>query len=375
MVFLVYFIIVVSFFDTLAQLPLMSPFAKSLGAGEMMTGLIIGMYSLTNLLGNVVAGHFVDRIGRKKIMIWGMIIAGVSVFIYSLVVSPQQLLIIRAIHGIGGALLVPAAFAFLGDSANESTRGQTMAKSGAAIGIAALLGPPITGLIKETIGLNWVFYFISALMLVTATIAKIYLPETLPKKEKKKVSTKSFLKLLNNKQLIFAYIAAFALMFAKGILAYTLPLKVAIIGYSAITTGLLFSSFALAAILIFILPTSKLSDTFGRHKLVFSGLILIAISLAGLSILEQIYILTILMFIYGIGFGLLFPAMTAHVVDLSNKNNRGTAFGLFYAFFSLGVVIGPVSVGLMAGDVQLALLTGAGTLVLIIIILKLINRK
>jgi MFS transporter, DHA1 family, multidrug resistance protein len=55
--------------------------------------------------------------------------------------------------------------------------------------------------------------------------------------------------------------------------------------------------------------------------------------------------LTLVMALYGAGYGTLFPSACAIVVDRTVASNRGTAFGLFYAAFSFGVTIGPVAAG------------------------------
>lgn len=55
---LIYLIIFFSFFDLFTQLPVMSTYAESLGASAFITGLAVGMYSLSNTFGNVISGFF-----------------------------------------------------------------------------------------------------------------------------------------------------------------------------------------------------------------------------------------------------------------------------------------------------------------------------
>ncbi|UTW69317.1 hypothetical protein KHA80_20975 [Anaerobacillus sp. HL2] len=47
-------------------MPIIAPFAQNLGATNLLIGLIIGMYSLTNMGGNIIAGLWIDKFGRKK---------------------------------------------------------------------------------------------------------------------------------------------------------------------------------------------------------------------------------------------------------------------------------------------------------------------
>ncbi len=58
------------------------------------------------------------------------------------------------------------------------------------------------------------------------------------------------------------------------------------------------------------------------------------------------------MMIYGIGFAILFPSINALLVENTTDDNRGKAFGLFYAFFSLGVVAGSFTVGAIGASPQ-----------------------
>ncbi|MBS4024744.1 MAG: MFS transporter [Clostridia bacterium] len=348
MSYFVYFVIIVSFFDTFSQLPLISPYALELGGSSLMIGIVVGMYSFSNMLGNVFAGQFIDGVGRKKIMIIGMVIAGGSLLVYGLVTTVEQLAAVRFLHGIGGALLVPAAFAYLGDRAEPGKRGKNMAISGAAIGFAALIGPAFGGILKERVGIQAVFYLVAIIMLFTAMLVKFFLPEkSIIKEKQKEIDLNKYLELLTNNNLICAYLSAFVLMYAKGILAYMLPLKAQLLGFGSAISGMLFSVFAIVAILLFVLPTNRFSDSVGRFKPMLAGIVIIAFSLLLLSSFSHLSLIILAMAAYGIGFGLLFPSITALVVDNTEAEDRGRAFGLFYAFFSLGVVIGPLLIGIL----------------------------
>ncbi|QOY34845.1 MFS transporter [Anaerobacillus isosaccharinicus] len=361
MVYFLYIIIVIAFLDTFSQLPIIAPFAQSLGATSLLIGLIVGMYSLANMGGNIIAGQWIDKFGRKKILVIGLFFVSICLIGYAFVTTPQQLLLVRFLHGIGGGLLVPAAFAFLGDHSRTSTRGKTMAFSGACVGISAIIGPAFGAIITRTLGIDWVFYIISALFLVTAVFVMIILNENFSTKqtEKTKFDTEATLKLLRLPPLINAYIGAFSLMLTLGILAYMLPLKIAASGQSIAFSGILMSSFGIVAILFFVLPTNQIFDQVKREKMVIVGMLFVTGSLVILSLFELIFILFIAMFFYGIGFACIFPSVTALVIDHSNKHERGRAFGLFYAFFSLGVVVGSFIVGALNTPPNQGLFIGA----------------
>lgn len=346
---ILYFIITVSFFDTMSQLPIVSPYAKQLGSTEKMIGLIVAAYSFANMITNGFAGYFIDRFGRKIVLVISMILVSLSLFLYSVVVTPQQFFLIRILHGISGGFLVPAVFASVGDrAAGTANRGSAMAKTGIAITIAALFGPPYSGMIKDILGYNFVFYSISALFLFTAIFAIFFLKETYVQREKKNDIKKTYRDVLKRPTIRTSYLTAFFLMFAQGILALALPLYTEELGLSATSTGILFSGFALAALIMFMLPRDFLDRLFKRQftstHIIIIGLSFIFMSLLTVPFFTSMATLFISMLLYGIGFGLIFPSINTQIVDNTEQNERGTAFGFFYAFFSLGVVLGPITV-------------------------------
>ena len=89
----VYIIIFFSFFDLFAQLPIMSPFATTLGATPFITGLVVGMYSLSNTFGNIISGFLTDKKGPFYILHFGLFATSWSLILYQFVTSRIGLII------------------------------------------------------------------------------------------------------------------------------------------------------------------------------------------------------------------------------------------------------------------------------------------
>ncbi|HVG95498.1 MAG TPA: MFS transporter [Chloroflexota bacterium] len=102
----------------------------------------------------------------------------------------------------------------------------------------------------------------------------------------------------------------------------------------------LFSQFPLVA--------PYLADRFGRVRPLAGGLALIAVALLWLAAGGSTGALYGAMAVFGLGFGLLFPAATTLVADATRPHERGLAYGLFYAVYSLGVVAGGLLSGALA---------------------------
>lgn len=373
---LIYLIVIVSFIDMFSQLPIMSPFAQSLGATPALIGLIIGMYSFSNMIGNMLSGYFIDKIGPKTVLVMGLSITGIIVSFYVFVSTPGQLLFVRFFHGLSAGLLVPAAFTLLSFISKSDQQGKSMALSGAAVGISAILGPAFGGIVANSFGINFVFIPISITMILMAVLVSVYLIRTtIFDTGDESLHLAEAIKLIKTPVLFVGYVGAFSLMFAQGVLAYMLPLKVEDLGYGSHFSGLLLSTFGIVAILIFILPTNKMFDRYSHTKMLVAGLIIIALSLTGLSFTSKLELLFLVMTCYGIGFAILFPSLTTLMVKNSSKAARGKVFGLFYAFFSLGVVAGSSITGLLSVDYNEGFVIGGAALIINTLFISYLIRK
>lgn len=343
-----FFVIVVSFLDTMAQLPVLPVFVQSLGARARMVGAVLATYSIANMAGNVGAGLVIDRFGRKSGIIIGMVVAGGAVALYAAVTTPQQLLGLRVLHGLGGAILIPAAFAYSGDAARPERAGRQMGRAGAAVALAAMIGPAAGGVFRATYGPRPLFLLLGALLAGTAVLVFFMLPESFraaPVSGPAVLRPRRLVPVLRDRTLHFVFLAVFFVQMAMGTLSFALPLAVEAGGFSSARSGMLLSIFSLVAIAFFVAPTAGLSDRYGRPVVIRLGMLVLMGSMALLSQAQSILLMAVAMVVYGVGYGLAFPALCATVVDRTDRTNRGTGFGVFYAVFSLGVATGPLLSG------------------------------
>ena len=220
-----------------------------------------------------------------------------------------------------------------------------MALSGAAVGTAAIVGPAFSGIMKATAGVEWVFITISILMALGTIVSLFFLPNNVSRKDTSRtqmMNKEDMVELLKSEPLLQAYIGAFTLMFSQGIVTYMLPVKVEALALKASTTGMMLSVFGITAILFFLLPTNRIYDRFNRSKLMLIGIAVMAFALSLLGLFATKGMLFIVMMIYGIGFAILFPSINALLVENTTDDTRGKAFGLFYAFFSLELLLAPL---------------------------------
>ena len=339
----------VAFMDLFMQLPVVATYARSLGAAAAMIGVTVGMYSATNLLGNLGAGVMLDRMDRKRLVVIGMILTAASLYAYSFVDTPVQLLVLRAFHGLFAGVLAPGAFAMLGDR-SRSQRVRSMGMSGSLIAVSAVIGPLLAGIIRESVGFEAVFVTSATLMLVAALAFLVLVPGTdhassEPSHDRQQVSS-----LARNGVLLRVFWAVLVMTFGIGVLINYLPIVVEEMGGSARTSGIAFATFSLVATALMASPLHRVLDARSRAITIVCGLGFLGVSSLMLAALgAAAAALFSAMVIFGLGFGMLFPSLSASVVDQAGSSQRGTAFGIFYAIYSLGVFVGAVVSGGVSG--------------------------
>jgi MFS family permease len=345
---MMYLIIVVAFLDTFIQLPIITPYSLELGASYALTGAIVAIYSFTNMIGNVIGGHWIDKFGRKKMLFTGMIFVCLILFLYPLAANGWQLFLARFFHGLAGGVLIPAAFAYVGDQSKGRTRGKSMAFTGASIGTAAIIGPAIGGVLAARASIESVFLLVAILFLISSLYVFFFLTETYVSTERGKFNFKDFLPLVKHPLIILASLSAFSFMVSNGTLAFALPLNVEAMGRNTDTTGMLLSTFGIVALIVFLTPINRIYDQFSAMRLIAVGLAFIGIGMVILSTSVTFISNFIAMIIYGFGFAFIFPSMNKVVADATSEVDRGKAYGVFYAFFSFGAVVGSSASGWFA---------------------------
>ncbi len=346
-------VVFVAFFDLFVQYPLAAPYAESLGASPALAGLVVASYSIANLAGNIGAGPLLDRFGRIWPLLVGLSATAVALTAYTIVTSAFQLLAVRVVHGLVVATLAPGAFALIGDIAPPEQRARAMGFNGTLIAVAAVAAPPLAGIVQDRAGYAPVFLADAALMALAAVVAFMSLrrlpnwrPPSSPDTDSPALGR--YLRLARRARLRLAYTAILAFALSLGFLVTHLPLALVADGRSAALRGFAFSVYALVAAAVMVSPMSRASDRRGRLTPIGGGLLFVGLGLVILALSLARSPVALGMGIFGLGFGLLFPATSALVVEASAPEERGSAFGLFYALYSVGVILGALLSGFLA---------------------------
>jgi len=163
----------------------------TLNTSAMVVGLIVGIAPLGNVLGSLVGGTLADRVGRRPVMIFALVVQGLSMagFIYAQ--SAWQFAVTTLLQSLGGSFYHPAANAMVADVTPEEKRGQAYGLMRVGINFGFAVGPLI-GASVFLISPAALFMTGTIVLVLFAMVLAIYLPETLSKAENQNQEPVSF---------------------------------------------------------------------------------------------------------------------------------------------------------------------------------------
>lgn len=343
-----YVLTFIAFLDTFALLPTIGPYAAMLGAAGLGMGLAVGAYSVTDIIFNVVGGVMLDRAGRRRLAIIGFAVVTIAMLLYPLADSVATLIGVRLLHGVGGGIMIPAVYTLIGDLSRAGAKGRAMGRVGALIGTVAIIAPGVAGATRARAGFDAVFFGLAAMMAIGLIIVLVKVRETIDAPQRQEARTVSIRSLLRIKNLQIACVSVFGFTVGFGSLSAFLPSILEDQGYSASVSGGLFTLLALVAVGIMLSRISARVDLLGPRKPVLLGLPLILASLLVLGSFDRISVVAVAMVLFGIGFGIVYPAVSGATASAAAAPGRGRAFGVFSVFYSGGFVIGPPLAGLLS---------------------------
>ena len=353
------------FAGMLGLFPFLAAYLVELGADAALAGGVLAAYSAANVVGNAAGGFLADRWGRDRPVRVGLAGVVASLLLY-VVPRLEAVSVAHALHGLMAGLVAPAAFAWVGDRSERAGRGRTMGRTGAAIAVAAVVAPAAGGILAQRVG-PWSVFVLLALLTVAALFSTTGLPSTgqaLPvqglgrgddsgtlvgwQADDRRV--RAALSAFLSPSLLIAYATALAVQMGFGLLIWLLPLQAEAAGAGSGPSGALMGLLGAVAGLWMGLAGS-VADRLARIEVIGLGMAGLAAGqalLAGALDAETFWLRGAAgAALFGTGFGMVFPAAAALVVDATRPSERGRAFSLFSIAFSAGAVVAPALGGVL----------------------------
>jgi MFS family permease len=340
-------------FSTSLVNPLLSIFAKEIGAVGVMIGLSVAGYWIARVLLEIPSGFISARFGYYWPMLLGLVLTTVGTFWNAFVTDPYQLILARALQGLGAPLFFAVSMTFIVNMFSAEKRGAAMGIfQGIEFG-GSILGSAFSGYIITMLGFQGGF-FLSTVLCGIAVLILALLPNirqesaSMPPMPTMKLS--SLPKVFTNKILIivsFATLMEFIL--SSGVIYTIYPLFAKeSLGMSLTDIGLIMGARSLGYV-IAMLVMGSIADRIGRKPVLLFGMASTAVMAVILNFASGFIMTAAILFFMGITTGAIWivcPIMAAEAVE---PEHRGAAIGTYRTFFDLGSIFGPIMMTYIMG--------------------------
>ena len=323
-------------------IPLLPFYAESFGANAFTIGLLGTSYSLMQFAFSPIWGRWSDRIGRRPIILVGLLGSCLSYVTMALAGSLVLLFAARIIGGIAGAN-IPTAQAYIADITTPEDRARGMGLMGTAFGLGFIFGPAIGGLLSR-VSPETPMWFAAALCFANFTAAWFLLPESRNVSALTKTlgRMEAFRHAMSKPTLLLVLALYFIVTMAFSAFEATFALfSEARFGYTAASIGFLFAFIGVILALIQGVLVGRAVKRFGERTLIPLALFLVSIGIGILPFVWNVPTLLVALFLLAVGMGFNNPSLSSMVSKLSGADDQGGTLGLASSLASLGRVVGP----------------------------------
>lgn len=310
---------------------------------ELHTGRMLALYSAVSFLLSPLWGNLSDRIGRRKIILTGLIGFSVSFLLFGLAgESLTMMYISRALGGLFSGAVASVIVAYVADITPPEQRTKGMGLVGMSIGLGFTIGPGVGGLLS-VISLNTPFFAAAIFTLLTFVMAFIKLQESLPPEQRKKASEKAVSRWKAFQgPLKYLYVLAFFVTFTLAGMEATLQFfGMRRFDVTPRQVGLLFFVVGLVGALVQGGVVRRMIKKGQEPLFISAGLIFSAVGFFMLIFAHSLWWTILSLVVFGIGNSLIRPCVTSLITQKTTVG-QGVASGLSSSMDSFGRILGPL---------------------------------
>lgn len=354
--------------DLLVPVPWLSP--------EIVVGLPIVLFMLIVALGQPLFGTLSERVGNRRAMLVGAVIAAAGFAACAMAVSVLDLLLWRSLCALGYGMVFVAAQAHVLEHSTAGNRARSFAVFIGAIMVATVCGPSIGGILADNIGERQTL-FLSAMLAMLSIAAIRLMPDTRPATHSSNAGVaklpgpREVLALLVNGR--FMTVTGLAAVPAKilltGMCFYLVPLYLLSIGSTQAVAGRVLMTYGIVMVLVSPIAASYAVTKARMEWLVTAGLVISGGG--GLLLLMGNHVMWVFgaVLLVGLGQSLSMAAQSALVREHCEREvarlGEPMVYGVYRLLERLGNAIGPIVAGLLViavGYRHSFVITGAAVL-------------
>lgn len=339
--FLLAFLANFFFFANLSSFFLLPLRIKDLGGTEDEIGLIMGVYTSTAIILQPVVGGWVDRLGRRRFMLAGVLLVGLAslAFVFASRLGPV-FPILRVLQGVGFSAFFVANFTYISDLVPPERRGEALGVFGASGLASTALGPSLGEFIVQAFGFR--AHFLFATLLACVALALVSAGRETPRLVVLRSEGITGLLLSLREVRLAAMLVAVAFGLGLGAIFTFLPTYARAVGIQRLAG--FFLAYTGAAIAVRFLG-GRLIDTVGSRVIITPSLIVQALGTTMLTFLATVPLLPLIGILTGAAHGFLYPALSVLVISITTEQHRGRVVGLFSSAVLLGHTLGAIAMG------------------------------
>jgi MFS family permease len=336
--------------STMSKTPVLPLFAADLGATPFEIGWIVIASTVPGILISFPAGAIADAFGKRRVIIASLAVFATAPFLYLLVSEAWQLMAVRFYHGFATAIFGTVASAAIAERFPQSRAAMLSTYSSVTI-VGRSVAPFLGGFLISVANFNSVF-IACAISGVMAFLVGLMLPPEMGNSHGKKPGFPQFFDalrtVLRNRAILLTSVVEAAQFLVFGAVEAFLALYAASVGIPAWQIGIILG-IQLVSVVVIKPLMGTLSDRWGRRAVILPGLLLGIISVGLFPLGQDVFVLSLLSLLYGIGFATVTSSTSALVADLTQNGQYGASIGVLRTIMDVGQTIGPVMTGVLIG--------------------------
>lgn len=340
-------------------IPFLSFYAREYGASGTKVGAVVGVYSIMQFFFAPVWGRLSDRVGRRPVILISLTASCTGYLLFAFTHSLTVLFASRVIAGIGGAN-IGTAQAYIADSTAPENRAKGMGLIGAAFGLGFILGPPMSGILAAigirnglagnllpglvAAGLSFTAFLVALSVLAESKpkglVPRSGVPPQFDRRVWREIGTNPLLASLMS-GLFLTLLAVAGMEISVTLHARDrFQFKQMDMSYLFLFMGVIVASIQGGLL-------GRFVKRFGEKGVIVIGAAAFVAGFALIPTIWRVPLLYVVAFLFAIGQGLCYPALTALVSKTAPENERGTLLGMATSVGSLARFAGPLLAGFL----------------------------
>lgn len=327
--------------------PVMPTLMNEMHLSGATMGYLMSAFSITQLIVSPIAGRWIDQYGRKKIIIIGMAIFGLSELLFALGTHVTVLYIARCIGGVSAAFIMPAVTAYVADITTLEQRSKAMGLVSAVINTGFILGPGIGGFLAE-IDTRMPFYvaailgFIGSIVSVFVLKESTYIADEVTEQKQQRAWKKLLLPKYSIAFLII-FISSFGLATYETVYGLFLDRQ---LSYTAADIAMLLTVSGIVGAVFQLFLFDGLTRKLGEIHLIRISMLIAAVCMIFMIRSNSYIIIFLVTITVFLTFDLIRPALTTYLSKVAG-NDQGFVSGMNSMFTSVGNIVGPSVAGIL----------------------------